>query len=139
MGSVRFRLGAFLLVFAASAAFAGGDLLKWIPAGTEYVVGVDADSLRSLSCFRELTENGSEAGEVLAEFERNYNLRFSDCADLSRVIFGDSSSLKRIGVEAFFRCDLTEIRIPDSVEEIGDGCFEECPCCDRILSDLNRD
>ena len=82
MGSVRFRLGAFLLVFAASAAFAGGDLLKWIPAGTEYVVGVDADSLRSLSCFRELTENGSEAGEVLAEFERNYNLRFSDCADL---------------------------------------------------------
>lgn len=103
MGSVRFRLGAFLLVFAASAAFAGGDLLKWIPAGTEYVVGVDADSLRSLSCFRELTENGSEAGEVLAEFERNYNLRFSDCADL--LFVGGGSHLRGL---------LAQCKVPES-------------------------
>ena len=61
------------------------------------------------------------------------------------VIFGSSSSLERIGVKAFgvvkaashgfasaalfnfrSRCGIVEISIPNSVRELGDGCFKEC-------------
>ena len=42
---------------------------------------------------------------------------------LDRVAFGNSSSLKRIGVKAFSQSALVEIRIPGRVEELGDECF----------------
>ena len=82
MGRTRFRFAFFLLAFAACAAFAEESLLEFVPAGTEYVVGVNAESLRNLTLFREVTGGGAEAGEVLAQFEKDYNLRFSDCREL---------------------------------------------------------
>ena len=45
------------------------------------------------------------------------------CDDLSRVTFGESSSLRRIGERAFYECRLDEIHIPDHVEELCDECF----------------
>ena len=61
---------------------------------------------------------------------------FKGCESLRRVTFGPSSSLERIGVEAFgpapyggvytVCAELKEIDIPDSVRELGDGCFRGC-------------
>ena len=103
MGDFRFRLGAFLLAFAAWAAFAGEELLKFVPAGTEYTVGVNAESLRNLSLFREMTGDGSDAGDVLAQFEKDYNLRFSDCREL--LFVGGGARLRGL---------LAEISIPEA-------------------------
>ena len=61
---------------------------------------------------------------------------FKGCSGLHRVTFGPSSSLERIGVEAFgpvlnwfgkfCPCGLVEISIPASVCELCDGCFNRC-------------
>ena len=43
---------------------------------------------------------------------------FFECKSLSRVTFGESSSLKLLGKGAFCGSGVVEIRIPDGVEEI---------------------
>ena len=57
---------------------------------------------------------------------------FYDCDGLSHVTFGESSCLKRVGVEAFYKCGLREIHIPDSVEELCDRCFAWCESLSRV-------
>ena len=67
---------------------------------------------------------------------------FNGCSSLRRVTFGPSSSLERIGVEAFgavedseggvTACGLVEISIPDSVCELCDECFESCSGLERV-------
>lgn len=48
-------------------------------------------------------------------------------SQISRITFGESSALKRIGKGAFFRCcNLREVLIPNNVEDIGDRCFCRC-------------
>ena len=48
---------------------------------------------------------------------------FSECESLSRVTFGESSSLKLIGNQAFYRSGLREIHITDGVAELCDDFF----------------
>ena len=81
MHTVRFRFGLLLHAFAAVTAAAGDALLKYIPAGTEYAVSVDADALRKLSFFKDLSTN-SDAKTFLEDFERDYNIRLEDCSEL---------------------------------------------------------
>ena len=52
---------------------------------------------------------------------------------LSQVTFRKSSSLKRIGIRAFSGCALTEIHIPDSVQELCDRCFYRCRYLSRVM------
>ena len=54
------------------------------------------------------------------------------CAVLSRVTFGESSSLKVIGDEAFSETSLSEISIPDRVESLGEKCLFGCPMLSRL-------
>ena len=66
----------------------------------------------------------------------------SGCCQLRRVTIGFSSSLERIGFEAFGSsehwldvavvCNIVEIRIPDGVRELGDGCFGRCSSLRRV-------
>ena len=42
----------------------------------------------------------------------------SECENLSRVTFGESSSLKRIGERAFWGSGVREIHIPDGIERL---------------------
>ena len=83
---------------------------------------------------------------------------FSGCHSLRRVMFGSSSRLERIGVEAFswtkirftsgakrgkqnprrrrllvLGCLLKDIFVPDNVREIGDRCFSGCRCLRRVV------
>ena len=51
---------------------------------------------------------------------------FCECENLSRVTFGESSSLKLIGKNAFSQSGLVEIHIPDGVEELCEYCFYWC-------------
>jgi len=53
---------------------------------------------------------------------------FKECTNLSSVTFsGTSSSLKKIGQQAFYDCrSLASIIIPSSVDTIGDSAFENC-------------
>ena len=51
---------------------------------------------------------------------------FCKCRRLSVVVFGEESSVKRMGVEAFMSCGFTEIHIPRRVEQICDSCFFDC-------------
>ena len=74
---------------------------------------------------------------------------FSGCRSLRRVVFGPSSRLERIGVEAFswdpqlrylgmedrgtsLGCPLRKIFIPESVRELGDRCFSGCSSLRRV-------
>lgn len=58
---------------------------------------------------------------------------FSQFKAISRVTFGGSPSLRRIGCAAFRWCyALTEIAIPDTVEEICDECFSACENLRRV-------
>ena len=59
---------------------------------------------------------------------------FSRCRSLSHVTFNESSSLKRIGIEAFLSSGLVEFLLPDSVEELCDRCFAECLKLCRVTS-----
>ena len=55
---------------------------------------------------------------------------FSEYFNLSHVTFSTSSTLKRIGKRAFYRCHVTELLIPSSVVDIGEECFS---CCDKLV------
>ena len=57
---------------------------------------------------------------------------FFSCQSLSRITFGEASSLKLIGKEAFYDGGLCEIQIPDCVEELGDECFYGCESLSRV-------
>ena len=46
------------------------------------------------------------------------DLCFCRCKSLSRVTFGESSSLKLIGKEAFIGCGVVEIHVPDGIERL---------------------
>ena len=48
-----------------------------------------------------------------------------DCTEIKEAELEDLE-LKRIGDYAFARCNLTKITLPDSLEEIGAGAFENC-------------
>ena len=71
---------------------------------------------------------------------------FYGCVNLRRVTFGSSSSLERIGVEAFsgqivsgkcMACRLEEISIPDSVRELCERCFYRCWNLRRVTFGLS--
>ena len=49
------------------------------------------------------------------------NLAFTGCEKLTTISFNEN--LKTIGQSAFKDCDLTSIKLPDSVESLGDLCF----------------
>lgn len=51
---------------------------------------------------------------------------FADCRNLTLVVFGEESSLRAIGREAFANSALHQIHIPDKVECIGTRCFYGC-------------
>ena len=57
---------------------------------------------------------------------------FCGCWNLSYLMFGECSSLKRIGIEAFYGCGLEEIYIPNAVEDIREKCFYECKNLSRV-------
>ena len=57
---------------------------------------------------------------------------FIGCDRLSRVTFGSSSSLERIGISCFEDTLLGEISIPDSVRELCDECFIWCKRLRRV-------
>ena len=59
---------------------------------------------------------------------------FYACKNLSRVTFGDSSSLKRIGRGCFRYSDLIHTFLPSSVASVGGSAFSECPLSDHFCS-----
>ena len=48
------------------------------------------------------------------------------------MTFGSSSSLERIGAYCFLDTTIAEVRIPDSVRELCDGCFQRCESLRRV-------
>ena len=77
----------------------------------------------------------SSNAEFVSISDRLEELRdscFYVCTSLSRVRFGETSSLKRIGNLAFFASGLCEIHIPDNVVEIGSECFAWCKSLSRV-------
>ena len=57
---------------------------------------------------------------------------FRECQSLTRVKWGPSPSLKKIGSKAFAFSHLGQIEIPDSVEELGKQCFYKCKSLSRV-------
>lgn len=60
---------------------------------------------------------------------------FFGCKNLSHVTFGMCSSLKLIGNGAFHYFSMREIRIPEGVEEISEGCVRNCGFLSRVTFD----
>ncbi len=86
MKSIRSAFGLLLLAFFAVSAVAEDVLLKFVPAGTEYVVSVDVEALRKTSLLRPLDASAAESGvdAIREEFEREHGFRLEDC---SRLLF----------------------------------------------------
>ena len=63
---------------------------------------------------------------------------FYGCRNLSRVTFGESSSLKRIGHWAFHRSGLTDFSLPGNVMSVGGASFSECPMTSFVICDANQ-
>lgn len=57
---------------------------------------------------------------------------FCECQSITRVKWGPSPSLRKIGSEAFALSHLGGIEIPDSVEELGEMCFYKCKSLSRV-------
>ena len=57
---------------------------------------------------------------------------FARCKSLFRVELSESSSLKRVGKEAFSGSGVCEIHIPDSVKELSELCFARCKSLFRV-------
>ena len=57
---------------------------------------------------------------------------FFNCKRLSRVVFGCSNCLERLGYESFAVTGLREIVVPASVREICDRCFYGCKSLVRV-------
>lgn len=53
----------------------------------------------------------------------NWHSRDPVPTSVEYLTFGEPSSLKRIGAEAFAHCNVKYIKVPDSVEEFCPGCF----------------
>ena len=56
------------------------------------------------------------------------------CKNLSRVIVGESSLLKRMGGEG---CALASFSLPSNVVSIGGASFSECPLREFVISEAN--
>lgn len=56
-----------------------------------------------------------------SEVEEIGNLAFIGCSKLTTIIF--NNKLKTIGQSAFKDCDLTSIKLPETVESLGELCF----------------
>lgn len=69
------------------------------------------------SCSRLTEISGWNAVKTIGDYA------FANCTALTSIEFGDA--LKTIGAGAFARCGLASLQIPDSVEEIAQGAFEE--------------
>jgi hypothetical protein len=55
------------------------------------------------------------------------------CSSLSEVLFGSSSRLRGIGNVAFQFSTIKSIRIPKSVETMGDRCFSDCRSLVKVI------
>ena len=62
---------------------------------------------------------------------------FNGWQKLSKVYFGSSSKLERIGNSAFYKSGLREIAIPDAVKVIGARCFRACNSLAKISFGAN--
>lgn len=51
---------------------------------------------------------------------------FSNCMNLSQVLFENGSKLKTIGASAFSGCGIAKIQIPNNVTQIGGYAFAQC-------------
>lgn len=50
---------------------------------------------------------------------------FAECVSVNKLIFSDTSLLKKIGDHAFRGCrNLKEVYLPDSVEYVGSQCIQ---------------
>lgn len=57
---------------------------------------------------------------------------FARCKRLLRVVFGESSSLRRIGPFCFSHSGLVDFSLPATVVDIGGGAFSACPLNGRV-------
>ncbi len=51
---------------------------------------------------------------------------FYGCTNLSKVDFSSATSLQEIATGAFFGARLSNVTLPNSVQTIGQGCFQNC-------------
>ena len=70
---------------------------------------------------------------VEARFNPNCNFEDTALSGKCHVIFGASSRAECICARAFYRTSIESLSIPDSVVELGDGCFSGCRSLRRVL------
>ena len=63
---------------------------------------------------------------------------FARCKKLLRVVFGESSSLRRIGPFCFSHSGLVDFSLPATVVDIGGGAFSACPLNGRVCFHASR-
>lgn len=58
---------------------------------------------------------------------------FAECVSVNKLIFSDTSLLKKIGDHAFRGCrNLKEVYLPDGVEYVGISAFRDCVSLEQI-------
>ncbi|MBQ2884769.1 MAG: leucine-rich repeat protein, partial [Alphaproteobacteria bacterium] len=65
--------------------------------------------------------------ESYSEIQEVANKAFKGCINITKLDFSMCGSLVTIGDETFYGCEYLEnVKIPESVEEFGEGCFSYC-------------
>ncbi len=94
-----------------------------VKEGTKGIAAGACDMYDSVIEEIRIPDSVTEIGDGAFMFHSNVE----NVSPLKKVVFGENSNLKKIDSMAFYGCwSLTEIDLPDGLEEIGGEAFERC-------------
>ncbi len=129
------RSGILLLLAVAGASLRAAvpELLKFVPAGTEYLVSVNLERLREVPGLRAALESNEEAASRLSEFEKTYSLKLEDCR---RLLFaGGGKRLRGMLVET----ELTEAELAASLAPLTGSRYSTAMAGERKIHYVTAD
>ena len=110
------KLGGYTVVGIGEEAFLSCDKITKISTGNN-IEFIGKNAFYSCTALKEACMGTS--------VKRIYDRAFYYCTNLSTITF-NGNNLKEIGAWAFYLCNFLTVKIPESVEYIGESAFRDC-------------
>lgn len=129
------RTGILLMLAVAGASLraAAPELLKFVPAGTEYLVSVNLERLREVPGLRAALESNEEVASRLSEFENTYNLKLEECRQL--MFAGGGKRLRGMLVAT----EVPEARLSSTLAALPGGRYSAAAAGERKVHYVTAD